>query len=317
MKSLYFLFLILISVAALGQVSNTKVVRVANASTVFSEPLSEGNILIDLNSDKTYLVLKPIASTNSISDLTVDVDYKEIANADPSATDSTFVWVQADTLFVGSNIAAVDSATGVKINENLVIEADGTIRMDNEATVWEDLNVFPDAVNVKQGDVNAPAYLLFKNDGASSVGVYLNCFANGKDQEVFFTVQLPHSYREGSDLHPHVHWTAIAGTPARSGVKWGLEYTIVSIGETFGNTTIITGSNIINNIATITGPGQHLINSLGIIDGSPGGNPLKISSVIACRLFRDDDTFTESVGLLGIDFHYESDTQGSRVEYIK
>jgi hypothetical protein len=116
-----------------------------------------------------------------------------------------------------------------------------------------------------------------------------------------------------------VHWTAITGTPSGSNVIWGLEYTIISIGEDFGNTTIITGSNVINGIESITGPGQHLINSLGTIEGSPGGNPLKISSVIACRLFRDGDNdgFDQTVGLLGFDFHYEQDTQGSRLEFIK
>ena len=38
-------------------------------------------------------------------------------------------------------------AQEVKINSNLVIEADGTIRMDNAATVWDDIMVFPDAIS--------------------------------------------------------------------------------------------------------------------------------------------------------------------------
>lgn len=76
-KILTLLLLVILSSSLFGQISNTKVVRIANASTVFLQPLSEGNILIDLNTDKSYLILTAVAGTASLSTLTVNVDYKE------------------------------------------------------------------------------------------------------------------------------------------------------------------------------------------------------------------------------------------------
>jgi len=206
-------------------------------------------------------------------------------------------------------------AQEVKINTNMVVESDGTIRTDGNATVWDDLMVFADATS--KGGSNPPTMSTeFKDNGSASQGVYVWMFASGTEQEVYFTVQIPHARKADSDLYPHVHWTTVTGTPSGSDVVWGLEYTVVSIGGSFSNTTIITAGSVIGSIS-ISGTGQHLINSFSAIEGTGLG----ISSVIVCRLFRKvgdaADTFANAVGLLGVDFHYEKDTDGSRSEFTK
>jgi hypothetical protein len=208
----------------------------------------------------------------------------------------------------------------VKINNNLVVESDGTLRMDGSSTVWDDIMVYPDATN--RGGSNPPVWggvsaTAFKKNGAgTSQGVFLWMFSSSSEQEVYFTVQIPHGYKEGSTLYPHIHWTTATGTPSGSNVVWGLEYSIITIGSNFPNTSTLTSNSVISTI-TISGTGQHLITPLGSISGTNIG----ISSVLVCRLYRAtgdaSDTFANEVGLLGFDLHYEKDTQGSRQEYIK
>jgi len=211
-------------------------------------------------------------------------------------------------------MANFTKAQEVKINTNLAVEADGTMRMDGNATVWDDIMVFPDATS--KGSSNPPVWAIFKNNSGSQ-GVWLWTFSPTVEQEVYFTVQIPHGYKVGSALYPHVHWTTASGTPTRTNVVWGLEYTVVAIGGTFSNTTTLTANSVISGIATITGFGQHLITSFGTI----AGTDLGISTIIVCRLFRKAtdgaDTFSDPVGLLGFDIHIEKDTQGSRTEFTK
>ncbi len=209
------------------------------------------------------------------------------------------------------------TAQDVKINSNMVIEADGTLRLDNTATVWNDLMVFPDATT--KGGSNPPEWgqAFKKNAVGTSQGVYLWMFSPTIEEELYITVQIPHDYKVGSDLHPHVHWTTVTGTPSGSNVVWGLEYTLVAVGGTFPNTVIITSNTLIPECGTPSGTGQHLISPFSPVSGAGLG----ISSVLICRLFRAPGdaaaTFPNTVGLLGFDIHYEQDTQGSRTQWTK
>jgi hypothetical protein len=203
----------------------------------------------------------------------------------------------------------------VKINNNFVVEADGTVRMDADATTWNDLMIFPDATT-RTGS-NPPLYSKFLDNGSSSQGVFLNMFSASSEQELYFTVQIPHSYKIGTTLYPHVHWTTVSGTPSGSNVVWGLEYTVMQIGGNFPASTIIYASNVIPEIGTPSGTKQHLINEFAPMSASGIG----ISTILVCRLFRatgnSSDTFGNEVGLLGFDIHFQSDTFGSRTEFSK
>jgi hypothetical protein len=220
-----------------------------------------------------------------------------------------------------SLIAMCNSVLGqeVKINSNFVVEADGTFRMDNAASTWDDLMVFPDATT--KGNSNSPVWTKFGANGASQ-GVFLWAFDPTIEQELYFTIQIPHSYKLGSTLQPHVHWTTFSGTPSGTNVVWGLEYTMMKVGGTFSTTTtLLTANTVIPSIGTPTGVGQHLITEFSGITSGTSPNDIGISTILMCRLFRkaadSNDTFAYPVGLLGFDIHYEKDTQGSREEYVK
>lgn len=201
----------------------------------------------------------------------------------------------------------------VKINNNFVVETDGTFRLDSSATVWDDLMVFPDATT-KSGSYS-PTFTLFKNN--SSQGVFLWAFSNSVEQELYFSIQIPHKYKVGTAIYPHVHWTTLSTAPSGTNVTWGLEYTVVAIGGIFPTPVILNTYNVISQIGTPSGTGQHLINAFEPISGAGLG----ISTVLVCRLFRavaeSHDTYNNLAYLLGFDFHYQIDTEGSRTEFSK
>lgn len=192
---------------------------------------------------------------------------------------------------------------------NVEFEADGTMVMNGNATVWDDIRV--SALATRLGVIRPPTFAQLSDDGAGSTGVFTYMFADNSEQQVFFSVLIPHGYKLGSDLHPHVHWSPQTADTGQ--VDWFLEYTISNYEGTFGNTTTITisddGEGTINKhqIATPAAP----------IDGSS----TQLAAMLICRLYRDggqgNDDFIGDAALLEFDLHFEQDTVGSREEYTK
>lgn len=169
---------------------------------------------------------------------------------------------------------------------------------------YEDLNVAPFSANVGLG-INPPNIVKLKGNGAGSAGVYTFGFSNVQEQEVFFSVQLPHSWNEGTDIYPHVHFTT--PTQTATTITWGLEYSWTNVLDTVSNSTIIT--NPINTPPAY----QHTICSLPTISGASK----KISSILNCRLFRQTGGYVGNALLLSVDFHVRLNTIGSASEMNK
>lgn len=172
---------------------------------------------------------------------------------------------------------------------------------------WDDLRL--PGTNLR-GGVSAPAFTLFRN------GIYLPGFAPNQTDEVHFTVQLPHAWKEGSMLLPHVHWTHNVAEPSNDqGVIWKLEYTWANIHSTFEATSTIEGAAT----WTTSPPAQYYHNITGMTDLDGTGHVL--SSQIIGRLYRDvtdeRDTFDDLALLIELDFHYKIDGFGSDEEYVK
>jgi hypothetical protein len=186
---------------------------------------------------------------------------------------------------------------------NSKVEADGTLVFSGTGTVYEDLRV--PVTSVKTGGAKDPGFALFLANGASQ-GVFAYHFDKTAEEELFFAVQIPHSWKIGSPINPHVHWSVITVPAGGTTVRWGLEYTVVDIGGVFSAPVII--------YTTATDPVtryKHLLSGFSdiVMTGVTG-----VSAMILCRVFRDvaNDNFDADAALLEIDFHYEIDTVGSR-----
>lgn len=202
----------------------------------------------------------------------------------------------------------VDSSGNTKIGTDgsnfTEIEADGTVEFHGDATVWDDLRVSANTVSFL-GLGSYPDWETFTYDLQGLA------FSSSADEEVHFSVQMPHGWKEGSTIYPHVHWAP--STAASGGVTWVLEYTWANINGTFGSSSTMTFDDSTDSTALK----HHIaVNGTGI-DGS--GKTL--SSMLICRLYRDvsdaNDDYGADAFLLEFDIHYELDTVGSRQETSK
>jgi hypothetical protein len=173
------------------------------------------------------------------------------------------------------------------------------------ATAWDDIRV-PANMAKRIGNAD-PDWEVFLN------GVYGLAFSASVDQEIFFTVQIPHSWKLGTNLHPHIHW-APSDTDTGS-VTWKMEYTIANINGTFGATATLDVTDAGDGTAH-----KHQYADLGDIDMSSYTADTDVSITLLCRLYRDiddGDDYTSDAFLLEIDFHFEIDTNGSTEELTK
>jgi hypothetical protein len=215
----------------------------------------------------------------------------------------------------GSERVTIDNIGNTRIGDgtnNTYIESDGSLSYEGTATRYDDLKVPMNSTNA--GSSNAPDWALFKKNGTSQ-GVLLYWFNKGYEEELYFVVQMPHAWKEGSDIYPHVHWVTKNDVGSYK-VTWALEFTWSSVGQVFSDTTILTASDPIAPIGTVSAY-EHAITSLGTISGA--GKTL--SSVLICGVYRDgdgpNDSYPTDAGLIEIDFHYQIDSDGSREEYTK
>lgn len=185
----------------------------------------------------------------------------------------------------------------------------GNLRLFGNATQWDDLRV---SASVAKPGATAPSYKAFGPSG----NLQALMFEAGHHDEVFFEIQMPHNWKEGTDIHPHVHWTP---TTADAGnVVWDLDYSWANIDGTFGApSTMATDARAAGGTAWVHKMDDFKTGGVETISGT--GKTL--SSMLVCRLHRNSnsgsDTLNKDVALLEFDIHYEVDSFGSDEELIK
>lgn len=191
---------------------------------------------------------------------------------------------------------------------------DGTKWVNKPGLLWDDVTV-PVTSTTASGS-KKPTFdrVIGDGSGPGSQGVFTYWFSASQEQELYFTLQLPHTYAEGTNVRPHFHFV-LNTTTASGTIKFGLEYSWSNVDETFPNTTFVYGTyNVTQNQQY-----KHLVQGFTDSITEINGTGKKISSMICGRVFRDvtNDTFADVVGLLEIDFHILNNTDGSEQEYIK
>lgn len=143
-----------------------------------------------------------------------------------------------------------------------------------------------------------------------------------KNDEVYFSCQLPHTYVEGTSIRPHIHWTPCDRGTSESGnyVGWKLDYSWTNVnGDPFPSSGTITMTDSCGGIND-----RHEVG--GSSDPYIDGTDKKISSMLVCRLYRSDtgtdDTWVGATGaqspaILQFDFHHTIDSFGSKIEWVK
>ena len=199
----------------------------------------------------------------------------------------------------GTNQITVATAKFGDASNYSQFEADGTLKAVGNATVWEDINI--PIINLR-GGATAPGFKVL-----ASTGIYVSTF-DGTGASVISahgSMEILHSYKEGSDIVPHIHWSPT--TVDAGNVRWQLEYVWIAKNGTISASTTIGVTVAVSGVAN-----QIVRTDLGTISGVG----MAMSSRFIFRLFRDPvdvlDTYAHDVNGFDFGVHFEKDTIGSR-----
>jgi len=189
---------------------------------------------------------------------------------------------------------------------------DSTGRMIQTTAMYEDLQV--PLITAKVPGSAGPDWVQFMDDGASSpsTGVFAHAFDAGTEEQVYFNTQLPHGWKAGTAISPHVHWSP--SNTNTGTVSWGLEYTVQNVDGTFPASVIVYANDAGSGTAK-----DHQIAAFS--DITMTGKTL--SCMLVCRFFRDatgvggTDNYNADAWAHEFDFHIQMDALGSRQEYVK
>jgi len=181
---------------------------------------------------------------------------------------------------------------------------------------WDDMRITPGSFD--RPGVSDPAYVIYYPNGGG-LGVYLPEFA--KNNVASFTIQLPHSYKQGEDIYVHVHWTPRDRGVAESGntVGWKIDYSWANINGTFSDMQTVDLSDACDGTNH-----KHQMSPDVLLTGIGAGK--NISSMLICNIRRSDtgtdDTWAGTLSgqlplLLEVDFHYPLDAVGSTTHSSK
>ncbi len=178
-------------------------------------------------------------------------------------------------------------------------------------TSWDDLK-FP--ASADRLDVAATRY----SYDYAELGISFNANARYPNEVVGHIVQMPHHWKEGSSIQPHVHWVqSQAAVP-----NWLIEY------RPYGNGDSVPASftQAIANAPVFTYPGSGSILQISTFPNI-AMTGLLLSSFIDVKIYRDTtnasglfagaDPVAAGVLLKEFDAHYEADSFGSDEEFIK
>ncbi len=133
-------------------------------------------------------------------------------------------------------------------------------------------------------------------------------FTNG--DEVLVTIQMPHRWKEGTTIYPHIHFMCTSDVDPADNFGIDFEYIWADIREDFPANSTLTNTDISTGVNT---DNMHQVANIPAagIDGS--GHTL--SSVLLCRIERvaaASDDYADGVVIMDFDVHYEINTMGSR-----
>lgn len=200
-----------------------------------------------------------------------------------------------------SAIAGVVNSTGSLISAGLADKLNANT--PNGAVGWEDLRAPATAIN-PTGIVAAPSY------DDVNVGYSFNPTL---DQRVDIIFQLPHAWKKGTNIRPHIHVRPLANS--NGNVLWQLH---TSFSNNFGVQPAFTITN--TNMVISNSDGNIILKEYKITFGNTVPNVLSNeSSCVKYKLIRmgadGQDTYAGDILLDEFDCHYLAEKAGTSMEY--
>ena len=195
---------------------------------------------------------------------------------------------------------------------NSVFEADGTLRLDGTATVFDDIYI-PISTG-KIAGANYPAWASFTaNTSAYTFAV--------NDYIDLAPIEITHAWKEASAIELHVHWATNGNNDATArGVKWAL-YEAHANMENAGGTIVFAETTQTQASDTVIAANEvSLTHKYSTVTASFSMTGFKIGTCMNLRLKRVTATGTAPANnpfVLMVGIHFEKDTIGSRTATSK
>jgi hypothetical protein len=204
--------------------------------------------------------------------------------------------------WLDSRFSQVDIGDGTN---QFSVSSTGTLSLSGSATGWDDLR-FPFTAT-KLGALDKPDF------DATNVGLLFP--VNDATEIIYIIAQMPHEYKEGSRIYPHLHWQQMNG----NNVVWKAAYKWFNKGGLVpADFTIISGDSSDNLFTYVSG---NLHQTTLMPTGGVDGTEKNISSMLLFKVYRDDlvDGGAGSSDALAFEFdiHYEIDSHGSETRSTK
>lgn len=181
-------------------------------------------------------------------------------------------------------------------NNIVTISPDSGIVLHGDATVFDDL-FFPMSIG-KSATAGYPPFVADSGYHTFTVD------STGVNRVImYFTVQLPHIWKEGTTLHPHVHYkhTTTQGTPT-----FVVKYRWANIGSVFGAYSWV-------RLSTTTGT---TANTHQLLEGGDiSGTGKTRSSILMIELYLRSSTGNNTCDAYQFDIHIEKNRLGTMIEY--
>ncbi len=175
------------------------------------------------------------------------------------------------------------------------------LRGEHDTSSWDDIIIPPSGLARNN---LAPDRVVLTG------GIEVSAFSGTSVEQLSGSFEIPHDYKEGTDLRPHIHWCP--SNSSSGNVKWQFEYTIANTGDSFPSSTIITAIDDTDSTDRML----HAV-EFDVIAGST----YEIGTICHFRLFRDgadaEDTYLSDAFLSSIGVHYEQNSDGSRQIFSK
>jgi len=230
--------------------------------------------------------------------------------------DTTWSFPLRGLVFNATNgVADIDTHEVVDLHGGLHV---GAVSASDVMT--GDLHVFGSLFYEQQtwDDLRFPAQGINPPGAASDPGVDddtgLLVFSGTLDNVMVGAAQMPHTWRWGSPVYPHLHLRF--PTSAAADTRWLFEYDVADIGEDFVN-----ASGTYTSLATITVPNPQNVNKHVVAEfGALPMTGLEESAIILWKVTRlalsdGADTDTNDCLLIEFDIHFELGQPGSTVQF--
>lgn len=136
-------------------------------------------------------------------------------------------------------------------------------------------------------------------------------FADAALNSICGIAQMPHSWAEGTEIRPHIHWTKTSA--AAGDVVWRFTYAIANVGDVFpAYSALDTATVAVSTADTDKLQGLSTFAPIDMTDK-------RVSCIIMWALLRAGtdgaDTYAAAARLLEFDIHYQINRFGSPDEF--